>query len=71
MKAPKTRTLTLLIAVVLSLAYLTYWLLRMSALPLAANILLAGGIIAAVALGALALRRGAAAQRLAASVVTG
>jgi len=61
MKIPKTRTLTLLIAVVLPLAYLTYWLLRMSSLPLAAN----------MTLGALALRRGAAARRLAASFIVG
>jgi hypothetical protein len=71
MKTPKTRTLTLLIAVVLPLAYLTYWLLRMSSLPLAAVIVLAAGVLAAVALGALALRRGAAARWLTASFIVG
>ncbi|GLI47408.1 hypothetical protein [Methanoculleus bourgensis] len=71
MKTPKTRTLTLLIAVALSVAYLTYWLLRMSSLPLIADVALAAGVIAAMALGIIALRRGTAARRLAASVVIG
>ncbi|MDI6867910.1 hypothetical protein [Methanoculleus sp.] len=42
MKTPKTRTLTLLIAVVLPLAYLTYWLLWMSALTLPRELLHSG-----------------------------
>ncbi|MCK9307746.1 MAG: ABC transporter permease [Methanoculleus sp.] len=66
-----SRTLTLLIAVVLFVAYLIYWLLRMSSLPLVADAVLAGGVIAAVALGIIALWRGTAIQRLAASVVIG
>ena len=66
-----SRTLTLLIAVVLFVAYLIYWVLRMSSLPLIADAVLAGGVIAAVALGIIALGRGTAVQRLAASVVIG
>jgi hypothetical protein len=49
MKTPENRTLTLLIIGVLSVAYLMYWLLRMSSLPLIAEAVLVGGIIAAVA----------------------
>jgi len=71
MKTPENRTLTLLIIGVLSVAYLMYWLLRMSSLPLIAEAVLVGGIIAAVALGITLLRRGTAARRLAASVVIG
>ncbi|WP_332448924.1 hypothetical protein [Methanoculleus sp.] len=68
-RSPRTRTL--LIAILLPLAYLAYWLLRMSSFPLIADIVLAGGVIAALALGIALLRRGTAVQRLAASVIIG
>ena len=71
MKTPETRTITLLIAILLPLAYLTYWFLRMSSLPLIADVVLAAGVIAAVALGIIARRRGAAVRWLTASFVVG
>ena len=64
-------TLTLLIAILLPLAYLPYWLLRMTSLPLIVDIALAGGVIAALALVFALLWRGTAARRLAASVIIG
>ena len=63
MNTPEGRTLALFIAVVLPLAYLTYWVLHTSSLLLAANILLAAGAIVAIALGTIVLRRGTAAKR--------
>lgn len=58
-------------AVVLPLAYLLYWLLRMSALSLAADLVLWGGVIAAIALAVLAFRQGRSAPRIAASFIVG
>jgi hypothetical protein len=58
MKFPENRILTMLIAILLPAAGLTYWFLRMSTLSLAADILLVAGVIAAVALGVVVLRRG-------------
>ncbi|MDK2974517.1 MAG: hypothetical protein PWP08_888 [Methanofollis sp.] len=58
-------------AVVLPLAYLLYWLLRMSALSLAADLVLWGGAIAAIVLAVLAFRQGRSAPRIAASFIVG
>lgn len=58
-------------AVVLPLAYLLYWLLRMSALSLAADLVLWGGLIAVIVLAVLAFRQGRSAPRIAASFIVG
>lgn len=70
----KTSTLKIpswLAAVVLPLAYLLYWLLRMSSLSLAADAVLLGGIIVTLVLAVLAFRQGRSAPRIAASFIVG
>ncbi|MDD3622566.1 MAG: hypothetical protein PHQ81_09190 [Methanofollis sp.] len=71
MKISGKKISTLLIAIILPLAYLTYWLLRMSAVSPGAEIILSGGVIASIGLGIVALKKGEAPRGVSISFIIG
>ncbi|QYZ77960.1 hypothetical protein E2N92_00220 [Methanofollis formosanus] len=71
MKISGKKLSTLLIAIILPLAYLTYWFLRMSAVSPGAEIILSGGVIASIGLGIVALKKGEAPRWVAISFIIG
>ncbi|QYZ77961.1 hypothetical protein E2N92_00225 [Methanofollis formosanus] len=75
MKTPGKRTSTLLIAIVLPLAFMAYWLVRMFNISIGpeaiAGAVFIAGVFVAVGLGAVALKKGAKVHWVAVSFVVG